>query len=52
MFLDIPKKQQVAILCIKINEIDISKDFSKKDKAQMMDFYRKKLKKIEPNKKF
>lgn len=52
MFLDITKKQQVAILCIKINEIDISEEYSKKDKAQMMNFYRKKLKKIEPNNKF
>lgn len=52
MFLNLSKKKQVAILCIKINEIDISTDYSEKDKATMMAYYRKKLKKIQTNTKF
>ncbi|MEN9909098.1 MAG: hypothetical protein RLZZ540_2247 [Bacteroidota bacterium] len=51
MFLNIPKTVQEAILCIKITEIDLS-DFPEKDKAQMKDFYRKKLKKIQPKRNF
>jgi hypothetical protein len=52
MFVDMPKKQQIAILSIKINEIDISEEYTKKDKAQMMAFYRKKLKKLQPKSNF
>jgi hypothetical protein len=52
MFLNIPRTKQATILCIKINEIDISTDYSEKDKAQMMAFYRKKLKLVQPKRKF
>jgi len=45
-------KAQIAILCIKIQEIDFSKDYNENDKKQIMSFYRKKLKKIQPNTKF
>jgi hypothetical protein len=40
MFLNIPKTKQAAILCIKIQEIDISEEY-RKDKAQMMAFIEK-----------
>lgn len=52
MFLNIPKNKQAAILCIKINEIDISTEYSDSDKAQLMAFYRKKLKKVQPKRNF
>lgn len=48
MFLNIPKDQQAAILCIKIQEIENSKDYSQKDKELMKQFYKKKLKKVKP----
>lgn len=48
MYLNIPKTKQVAILCIKIQEIEMCDDYSQKDKAQMKQFYRKKLKMIQP----
>jgi hypothetical protein len=52
MFLNIPKTKQAAILCIKIQEIDMSDEYTDGDKAQMMAFYRKKLKNIQPKRKF
>jgi len=52
MYLKISKTKQVAILCIKIQEIDLSDDYSEKDKAQMKQFYRKKLKLIHPETNF
>jgi len=52
MYLNIPKTKQAAILCIKIQEIDLSDDYSEKDKAQIKQFYRKKLKIIQPERKF
>lgn len=52
MFLNIPKTKQAAILCIKIHEIDISEEYTAEDKAQMMAFYRKKLKKVQPKRNF
>lgn len=48
MYLNIPKSKQAAILCIKIQEIEMCDDYSQKDKAQMKQFYRKKLKMIQP----
>lgn len=51
MFLNIPKTIQEAIICIKITEIDLS-DLPPKDKAQVKEFYRKKLKKIQPKRNF
>jgi len=48
MFVNLPPKKQAKILGLKINEIDLSKDYSEKDKAQMMSFYKKKLKIIYP----
>ena len=52
MFVNIPKSKQAAILCIKINEIDISTEYTPADKAQMMAYYRKKLKKVQPKRNF
>ena len=52
MYLNIPKTKQAAILCIKIQEIDISEEYSKKDKFQMIQFYRKKLKLVQPKRNF
>ena len=52
MFVKLSIEAQEAILCIKINEIDISEEYTKKDKAQMMAFYRKKLKKVQPKRNF
>lgn len=49
MFLKLSLKSQIAILGIKIHEIDISKDYTEDDKKQMKSFYLKKLKKIQPN---
>ena len=40
----ITRKNQARILCIKMTEIDISPDYSQKDKFQMKQFYRRKLK--------
>lgn len=50
--MNIPKSKQAAILCIKIQEIDVSEDYSEKDKAQIKQFYRKKLKMIQPKRNF
>jgi hypothetical protein len=52
MFLKLSIKAQIAILTIKIQEIDFSKDYTENDKKQMKSFYRKKLKVIQPNTKF
>ena len=52
MFVKLSTKAHEVILCIKINEIDISTEYSASDKAQLMAFYRKKLKKVQPNRKF
>jgi hypothetical protein len=38
------RKNQAVILCIKMAEIDDSPDYSPKDKLQMKQFYRRKLK--------
>jgi hypothetical protein len=50
MFVNLSTKQQAKIIGLKINEIDLSKDYPQKDKAQMMNFYKKKLRKLYPNK--
>ncbi len=52
MFLNIPKTKEAAILCIKISEISASEDYSKKDKVQMIQFYRRKLKLVQPERNF
>ena len=52
MFVKLSVKSQIAILSIKIQEIDFSLDYDEKDKKQMIQFYRKKLVKIQPNTKF
>lgn len=52
MFLNIPKTKQAAILCIKIQEIENSEEYSQKDKNQMTAFYRRKLKLIQPKRNF
>lgn len=52
MFNKITPTAQAAILKIKIQEVDMSHDFDEKDKKIMMNFYKRKLKKIEPNSKF
>lgn len=52
MFVKLSQKAQETILCIKIHEIDMSEEFTDGDKAQMMAFYRKKLKKIQPKRNF
>jgi hypothetical protein len=52
MFLKLSIKSQIAILCIKIKEIDFSKDHNENDKKLMKSFYQKKLKAIQPNTKF
>lgn len=44
MFMKLTRKNQAKILCIKMVEIDISPDYSPKDKFQMKQFYRAKLK--------
>ncbi|MBC7847225.1 MAG: hypothetical protein H7Y10_12110 [Flavobacterium sp.] len=44
MFLNLSRKKQAVILCIKMAEIDDSPDYSPKDKFQMKQFYRAKLK--------
>lgn len=52
MFIKLSIEAQEQILCIKINEIDISEEYTKKDKAQMMAYYRKKLKEVQPKRNF
>jgi hypothetical protein len=52
MFNKITPTAQAAILKIKIQEVDMSHDYDEKDKKIMMNFYKRKLKKIEPNSKF
>jgi hypothetical protein len=52
MFLKLSVKAQVSILTIKIKEIGFLKDYNENDKKLMTSFYRKKLKKIQPNTKF
>ena len=52
MFVKLSIEAQEAILCIKINEIDISEEYTAKDKAQMMAYYRKKLKEVQPKRNF
>lgn len=52
MFVNLSTNNQAAILCIKIQEIEMSDDYSKKDKAQMKQFYRNKLKTIQPKRNF
>jgi hypothetical protein len=52
MFIKLSIKNQITILFIKIKEIDFSKDYTENDKKQMVQFYRKKIKILEPNTKF
>jgi hypothetical protein len=51
MFVKLSLKSQITILSIKIKEINLS-EHTERDKKQMIEFYRKKLKKIQPNIKF
>ncbi|MBC5840781.1 hypothetical protein H8R23_05130 [Flavobacterium sp. F-380] len=50
MHVALPTKKQARILGLKINEIDLSEDYSPRDKLLMMNFYKKKLRKLYPNK--
>jgi len=52
MFVNLSTNNQAAILCIKITEIEMSEDYTQKDKDQMIRFYRKKLKKVQPKRNF
>lgn len=52
MYLNIPKNKQADILCVKIQEISASFDYSKKDKIQIIQFYRRKLKLVQPKRNF
>jgi len=52
MFVKLSLKAQETILCIKINEIDMSDEYTDQDKAQMIAYYRKKLKQIQPKRNF
>jgi hypothetical protein len=49
MFLKLSIKNQIAILAIKIKEIDFSKDYNDPDKKEILSFYRKKLTRLKPN---
>jgi hypothetical protein len=51
MFLKLSTKSQITILAIKMREINFSKE-TEKAKKEMIEFYRKKLKKIQPDIKF
>ena len=42
--MNLSRKKQAVILCIKITEIENSPDYSPKDKAQIKQFYKQKLK--------
>jgi hypothetical protein len=48
----ITKKNQIAILAIKINEVELDPDLNVGDKNIIIRFYRKKIKAINPKAKF
>jgi hypothetical protein len=48
----ITKKNQIAILSIKIHEIELDGDLTERDKKIITRLYRKKIKAINPNAKF
>lgn len=52
MFINLSTNNQETILCIKIIEIEMSEDYNRKDKDQMIRFYRKKLKEVQPKRNF
>lgn len=51
MFINIPVKAQIEILAIKINEVEMSGSMTADEKNTIKQFYRKKLKKIDPKSK-
>lgn len=51
MFINLSSKAQIEILAMKINEVEMSDQYSAKDKATIKKICRQKLKKIQPSKK-
>lgn len=49
MFLNLSAKAQIEILAMKINEVEMSDEFSKEDKIIIKKICRQKLKNIQPN---